>query len=890
MAARDKAKVKPLQKSKETKKRDSGKVIIDHKQVEEALKASEQNFRNSLDQSMNGIRISDNTDHTSYVNQAFLDIFGYKNIQEVLSTPPQEYYTPEAHADWVVRHEKLMRGEPMPRQVDVDIVRKDGELRNLEVSMRQVFWDGKEQNQTLYHDITERKKVEYALKLSEQNFRNSMDSSLFGVRIVDVQGNTLYANQTLLDIFGYSNFDEEKSSPPQEHFTKEGFEAFVLRREKRTRGETIPDKVEVDIVRKDGTIRHLQVFNEDVIWNGKQELQIYYQDITELKQAEQTCQLSEQNFRNSMDMSAIGIRISDNNDHTSYANKALLEIFGYENIDEVRKNPPQEHYSPAAHASWVLRHEKLLRGEPMPKQVDIDIIRKDGTVRNLDVSMMDVFWDGKQQFQTLYNDITERKAAEAAAHESEEKYRLIVENSSDIIFTLNATGDFLYISAAVKNILGYNAADLLGHAFRSILYPDDIKIVQEAIQRNIMDGHQTPGGTEYRVRHKNGEWRWHNGTGNTVRDVNGKFLYFIGMGRDITEMKRLTEETKLTNEKLNMMIKKLEEQQRQNTILTEMRDMLQACSRMEETAPIIMGSMKKLFPASQGALFLLSNSRSDLESVVTWGDFPTSSENNIFSPDACWGLRRGRAHVVEDVNIGPICAHLIHTLPAPYVCLPLMAKGDILGLLHLKNAFNTNGSGNQEIADLKQMATTLSEYLSLSIANVKLSESLSRQSIQDPQTGLYNRRFMEESLQREITRAARKQTPIGIIMGDLDHFKKFNDVYGHGAGDKIIAQIGKLFNDKFRGSDIACRYGGEEFLIILPETSPEDTFKRADALREEIKKLEMVFQGQILGVVTMSMGIAVYPQNGVRMDELLRVADTALYKAKQEGRDRVVSG
>jgi diguanylate cyclase (GGDEF)-like protein len=127
-------------------------------------------------------------------------------------------------------------------------------------------------------------------------------------------------------------------------------------------------------------------------------------------------------------------------------------------------------------------------------------------------------------------------------------------------------------------------------------------------------------------------------------------------------------------------------------------------------------------------------------------------------------------------------------------------------------------------------------------------------------------------------------------MGDLDHFKKFNDVYGHAAGDKIITQIGKLFKEKFRGSDIACRYGGEEFLIILPESSPEDTLKRADALREEIKKMEMVFQGQILGSITMSMGIATFPESGTRMEELLRVSDTALYKAKQEGRDRVVTG
>jgi diguanylate cyclase (GGDEF)-like protein len=398
----------------------------------------------------------------------------------------------------------------------------------------------------------------------------------------------------------------------------------------------------------------------------------------------------------------------------------------------------------------------------MPKRVDIDVLRKDGSVRHLDVSMKEVFWDGKQENQTLYN--------------------------------------------------------------------------------------------------------------------------------DVTEMKQLEEETKRTNERLTSLVKKLEEQQRQSAILAEMRDMLQACSKMEETAPIIMGFMKKLFPVSQGALFLLSNSRSDLESIVTWGDFPVSPNNNVFPPDACWGLRRGRAHVVDDIKIGPICPHLENTMESPYVCLPLMAKGDILGLLHLKNAFNGGNSRPAEIADLRQMAVTLSEYLSLSIANVKLSESLSRQSIQDPQSGLYNRHFMEESLQREITRASRKVTPIGIIMGDLDHFKKFNDVYGHAAGDKIIAEIGKLFKAKFRGSDIACRYGGEEFLIILPETSLEDTFKRANGLREEIKKLEMVFQGQILGAITMSLGVAAYPEKGTRMEDLLRIADTALYKAKQEGRDRVVSG
>ena len=889
MSTPDRSKLKSSGKSKEIRQVVPDNKITRRKQIEAALKASEENFRNSMNSSLMGIRIMGDADYTLYANQALLDMFGYKNIDELRASPPQEHYTPESRAAFLRRHEQFLRGESLPDQLEFDIIRKDGAIRHLQLFSKSVLWDGKQQHQFIYNDVTERKQAENALKASEQNFRNSMDSSLMGIRIVDAEWHTLYVNRVFLEMFGFKNIDEVSRTSLQDRYTPEEKARYQHRMEQKQRGESIPDNPKVDIIGKDGTVLHIVVYANEVIWDGNKQRQLIYQDITARQQAEDALRLSEKNLRNSLDSSLFGIRIIDVQGQTLYANKALLDIFGYANLDEVKSSPPQDHFTPEGFKDFDLRREKRIRGEAIPDKVEIDIVRKDGKIRHLLVLLHDVLWNGKQELQIYYQDITELKQAEAALHESEEKYRLIVENSSDIIFTLNAAGEFTFISASVKNMLGYNANDLIGHFFQSVVHADDVKLIQEAIQRNILDGHQTPGGTEYRVRHISGEWRWHNGTGNTLRDANGEFLYFIGMTRDITEIKRLQEETKRTNEQLTVLVKKLEEQQRQSVILTEMRDMLQACSKMEETAPIIMGSMKKLFPASQGALFLLSNSRSDLESVVTWGNFPTASDNNVFSPDACWGLRRGRAHVVEDINIGPICPHLINTPAAPYVCLPLMAKGDILGLLHLKNAFSPNGSGNQEIADLRQMAVTLSEYLSLSIANVKLSESLSRQSILDPQSGLYNRRFMEESLQREIMRAERKKTPIGIIMGDLDHFKKFNDVYGHAAGDKIITEIGRVFKDKFRGSDIACRYGGEEFLIIVPETSLEETFKRADALREEIKKMEMVFQGQILGAITMSMGISAYPVNGTKMDELLRLADTALYKAKQEGRDRVVS-
>jgi len=161
-------------------------------------------------------------------------------------------------------------------------------------------------------------------------------------------------------------------------------------------------------------------------------------------------------------------------------------------------------------------------------------------------------------------------------------------------------------------------------------------------------------------------------------------------------------------------------------------------------------------------------------------------------------------------------------------------------------------------------------------------------SVRDPLTGLYNRRYMEEILALEIIRAMRKEYPIGIIMVDIDHFKRFNDIHGHAAGDAILSQVGSFLRKYLRASDAACRYGGEEFLFILPEASQKITHMRAEQMREEIRNLHISFQDQILEAVTLSIGVAVFPLNGSTGEAILRAADNALYQAKDAGRDRVI--
>jgi diguanylate cyclase (GGDEF)-like protein len=188
----------------------------------------------------------------------------------------------------------------------------------------------------------------------------------------------------------------------------------------------------------------------------------------------------------------------------------------------------------------------------------------------------------------------------------------------------------------------------------------------------------------------------------------------------------------------------------------------------------------------------------------------------------------------------------------------------------------------------RQRIQSIIDSLSLSIANLKLRATLRQQSIRDPLTGLYNRRYMEETLERELLRASRNHESVGVIMLDIDNFKNFNDTFGHQAGDVLLQSLGHFFHSHVRGEDVACRYGGEEFILLLPGSTREQTFQRAEEMRKDAQNLNVSFRGQSLGAITLSFGVSVFPDHGTTPDILIQKADQALYRAKSEGRNRVI--
>ena len=328
-------------------------------------------------------------------------------------------------------------------------------------------------------------------------------------------------------------------------------------------------------------------------------------------------------------------------------------------------------------------------------------------------------------------------------------------------------------------------------------------------------------------------------------------------------------------------IQRSEHHNQEIALLNWLVEMLQLCSSTDEAFEVIASTLKRLFPMASGLLAQPNAEPDQLQVVVQWG---APSNKPMFFADECWALRRKFIHQVSDSNRQLLCKHILDPLPASSICIPMIVQENIVGLFYLCHQTNPHFFDTTTM----QLVQAIADSAAVAMDNINLRESLRQQSIRDPLTRLFNRRYMEETLDREIKRAERAGYSLSLMLFDIDFFKQVNDVHGHQAGDTVLRDLGDVLISHTRADDVACRYGGEEFLTILPNTNRQTVLRKAENLRNMIKEMEWHFNVQKPTRITVSLGVAVFPFDGKTTQELLKIADAGLYRAKNEGRDRVI--
>ena len=328
------------------------------------------------------------------------------------------------------------------------------------------------------------------------------------------------------------------------------------------------------------------------------------------------------------------------------------------------------------------------------------------------------------------------------------------------------------------------------------------------------------------------------------------------------------------NAELHQNSKTLRERGSVIELLGGMSHRMQAARTDDELAQIIKVFVPRVLPNVPGALYAHNNSRNCLVPIASWGGTDVPLEG--FAPERCWALRRGQSHSVAELGRDIVCGHVGED--EVYHCEPLLAGGEVIGVLYLQGQIESENRFRMNV---------LTENIASALVNHRLQRSLREQTIRAPLTGLFNRRYMEETLKLEIARASRANTPLSLVMCDVDHFKRFNDEFGHDAGDAVLQVVAAEMRSRFRDGDVVCRFGGEEFTIIAPGTTADALAGRVEVVRRAIAELTVRHNNRSLGSTSMSFGIATWSNSMARDGStLIQAADMALYQSKREGRNR----
>ncbi len=600
-------------------------------------------------------------------------------------------------------------------------------------------------------------------------------------------------------------------------------------------------------------------------------------EITEREHVEEALWVNEARLRQIIDLVPHRIFVKSRDGRFLLANRAMAEAYGTTPADLVEKSYQELASVKPEYSQYIKDDRKVIdSGQPMfiPEETSTS---PDGQAHIFQVTKIPYVVSGTDEPAVLgiALDITDRKRAEEALAEEHLLLRTVIDNLPDYIFVKDIEGHFMLNNLAHAHIIGAtNPEELIGKAETAIL-PKELVDYSLTNDQKVIQSGQPIFNQEERMTDPEGKNLWLLSTKIPLRDKHGGIIGLVGISRDNTERKLVEESYQQHTRELNL--------------LNHMGSLLQACNTEEDTYSVMGSVCKLLFPSDSGYLGLMNASRTELNVVVSWGEPPP--DTRAFGVNDCWAFRLDTTHFIEHPDTGLLCSHLDLFPENGYLCSPISTSDDTLGIFHLHFGQFDSAYSVDECKQMKEakrmMVNRVVRHYALFIVNLRLRETLKKEAIRDPLTGLYNRRHMEASLEREAHRSERLNAPVGLIMLDVDHFKLFNDTHGHEAGDVVLRELGNLLRTNVRGEDIACRYGGEEFLLILPDASLESVKQRAEEIRVKVKELRIAYQSEELSI-TISVGVAILPNHGSNVDDALKAADAALYKAKAEGRNRVM--
>lgn len=477
------------------------------------------------------------------------------------------------------------------------------------------------------------------------------------------------------------------------------------------------------------------------------------------------------------------------------------------------------------------------------------------------------------------NKIIGSKATRETLRTSEIRYRRLFETAQDGILILDAvTRKITEANPFMVELLGYHRHEMLGQELWEIGLLKDVKANRQAFRELKGKGY---------IRYENLPLQTKDGQQREVEFVsnvyaeNGHQVIQCNI-RDITARKEAEQRLRNANDQLTALVAELQRRDAQMLTLNRMHELLQACSTQEEAYKVIALIACELFTGQDGCLAILDASGQHIEAVAPWGNKP--SVKPVFSMEDCWALRHDQLHAVTDPQGGLLCRHFVRQPDAGYFCVPLTVQGETLGVLCV---IGTDAWRGEHQIGQQRLAIAVGEAIKVSLSNLKLQEKLRDQAIRDPLTGLLNRRFLEETLARDVYRAQRHNSPLCVVMLDLDDFKRFNDTFGHDVADSLLRELGQGMREKLRKGDISCRYGGDEFVLVLPDSPLPDAQRRVEQICAMVKEMQSRHGDARAGAMTMSAGIAQAGIHASNPSELLRAADKALYAAKAAGRDSV---